>query len=330
MPHHRPIRGTSRRDLLRLSAAALAGGVLPVSCRPRGSRVGAPTPPPDFTVAFLTDPHVFVEKGAADGFSRAVRHALEQRPAPELVVTGGDLAFDVLRSDVEAADAQYDLFDRGLEGVEIPIHHTLGNHDLLGVYPESPLGADHPRYGKAYFLERYALERSYTSFDWEDWHFVILDTLDIIEVEDEATGATRGEYRGFVGAEQLAWLADDLAASAKPTVIIGHIPLFTNYVEWQRGTADGIPGRAAVVNSHEVARVLVEHPVRLVLAGHLHVVETFQYKGIEFANLGAVSGNWWNGLRDGFEEGYSLLEFRGDRVSWRYVDYGWEPPAEEA
>ena len=42
------------------------------------------------------------------------------------------------------------------------------------------------------------------------------------------------------------------------------------------------------------------------------------------ANLGAVSGNWWNGLRDGFEEGYSMLDFRGDQVNWRYVDYGWE------
>ena len=23
-------------------------------------------------------------------------------------------------------------------------------------------------------------------------------------------------------------------------------------------------------------------------------------------------------------EGYAVLEFRGDEVSWRYVDYGWE------
>lgn len=327
MPQHPPFPGTTRRHLLRLSAAALAAGVLPAGCRPRASSDAVTSSPPDFSVAFLSDPHVYAGKGAADGFSRAVRHALEQRPAPQLIVTGGDLAFDILRSDVESADAQYTLFDAGLEGVQVPVHHTLGNHDLLGVYPESPLGSEHPRWGKTYFLERYGLERPYASFDWEGWHFVILDTLDIVEVEDES-GTARGEYRGWVDAEQLAWLADDLAASARPTVVIGHIPLFTNYVEWQRGTAEGIPGRAAVVNAHEVAQILVEHPVRLVLAGHLHVVETFRFKGIEFANLGAVSGNWWDGLRDGFQEGYSLLEFRGDRVAWRYVDYGWEPPAE--
>jgi 3',5'-cyclic AMP phosphodiesterase CpdA len=324
----RPQR-TTRRHLLRLSAAACAGGVLPLGCRSGEPEAAVSRPPPDFTVAFLTDPHVFADKGAPDGFARSVRHALEQRPAPELIITGGDLAFDVLRTDVEAADAQYDLFERGLDGVRIPVHHTLGNHDLLGVYPESPLEPDHPRWGKAYFLERFGLERSYYSFDWEGWHFVVLDTLDTVEVEGE-NGAPREEYRGYVDAEQLAWLADDLAVAARPTIVIGHIPLFSNYWEWQRGTAEKIPDRLSVVNAHEVAKVLVEHPVRLVLAGHLHVIETFRYKGIELANLGAVSGNWWNGLRDGFQEGYSVLELRGDQVEWRYVDYGWEPPAEEA
>lgn len=331
-PRHRidrPIERPSRRHVLQLSAAALAGSMVPGGCRPGVRSEEGVEPPPDFTVAFLTDPHVYDQKGAPDGFARAVRHAVEQRPAPELIITGGDLAFDILRTDVAAADEQYSLFDRGLEGVAIPIRHTMGNHDLLGVYPESPLGPDSPQWGKVYFRERYGKGRTYDSFDWEGWHFVILDTLDIVEVEDES-GEVRGEYRGWVDAEQLAWLADDLAASAKPTVVVGHVPLFTNYFELLRGTAEAIPPGVAVVNANEVAPILLAHQVRLVLAGHLHIVETFRYKGVEFANLGAVSGNWWNGLRDGFQEGYSVLEFRGDQVRWRYIDYGWEPPAETA
>jgi 3',5'-cyclic AMP phosphodiesterase CpdA len=135
----------------------------------------------------------------------------------------------------------------------------------------------------------------------------------------------RGEhYRGWIDDEQLAWLEADLARAAAPTVVVGHIPLFSNYVEWNRGTSEGIPGHAVVVNSHRVAAIFEKHPVKLVLAGHLHVNETFQYKGIQFANVGAISGNWWRGLRDGFEEGYGLLEFRGEDVTLRYVDYGWE------
>jgi hypothetical protein len=45
---------------------------------------------------------------------------------------------------------------------------------------------------------------------------------------------------------------------------------------------------------------------------------------------GAVSGNRWRGARDGFEEGWALLELRGDEVSWRYMDCGWEVEEEAA
>jgi 3',5'-cyclic AMP phosphodiesterase CpdA len=237
----------------------------------------------------------------------------QSRP-PEAIITGGDLVFDVLEADRASADAQFDLFDQGVASLKVPIHHTIGNHDCYGVYENSGVAEDDPLFGKAYFRQRFGLERTYYSFDHEGWHFVVLDTI----------GLVGRKYRGWVDAEQLAWLADDLATAAKPTVVIGHVPLFSNYMEWTRGTSEGIPEGISVVNAHEVAAILVRHPVKLVLAGHLHIVETFSYKSIEFANLGAISGNWWDGPRDGFKEGYALLDFRGDEVSWRYIDYGWE------
>ncbi|HUP21685.1 MAG TPA: metallophosphoesterase [Thermoanaerobaculia bacterium] len=296
MLHGSAARGAARRPRARRGPPRARGGK------------------PDFTAAFLSDPHVFDQKEAARGFVDAVGHAMSPRRPPELLITGGDLAFDILETDRARADAQYDLFDRGLATVKVPVHHTIGNHDCLGVYESSGMSPTDPLYGKAYYQQRFGLEKPYHSFDHERWHFVILDTIGIVE---------RG-YRGFVDEEQLAWLADDLAAANRPTVVIGHIPLFSNYIEWRRGTEQGIPPGVAVVNSHQVAEILLRHPVKLALAGHLHIVETFRYKGIEFSNIGAVSGNWWDGLRDGFEEGYALLEFRGDEVSWSYVDYGWE------
>ena len=309
----------NRRDLLR--AAALGGGMLAgVGCRPKRPPTPAPASGPDFTVAFLTDPHVFAEKGAAQGTALAVEHAMAQSRAPELAITGGDLAFDILATGKEAADAQYDLFDDALSSLGVPVHHTLGNHDCFGVFEESGVALDDPLFGKGYFVDRFGLERPYYSFDHESWHFVVLDTLGI--------DAENRKYRGWVDQEQLDWLADDLLSSGKPTVVVGHIPLFSNFIEWMRGTADGIPERVSVVNSHQVASVLVDQNVKLVIAGHLHINESFHYKDITFANLGAVCGNWWNGQREGFEEGYSVLEFRGDNVSWRYIDYGWEVTAE--
>jgi len=309
----------TRRELLRIGALTAGAFSVPLvsnGCRP----TTVPSAPggPDFTVAFLTDMHVHAEQGAGEGFAKALRHAVDRPDRPAFVLSGGDQPFDILRTDVAAADAQYDLWDAALSGVPaIEIHPTLGNHDVLGLYPESPLDAGHPLFGKAYFLRRFGLERTYYSFDWEGWHFVVLDSI----------GIDGDEYLGSVDAEQIAWLRDDLAASGRPTVITTHIPLLTNYIELRRGTSEPIPPGVAIVNAHEVIAAIEDHPVKLVLGGHLHINESFRYKGTEYANVGAVSGNWWNGPRDGFEEGYARLDFRGDEVSWTYVDYGWEAQA---
>lgn len=307
----------SRRQLLKLgiTGAAVGSAASLVGCR--STSVGKPGPsPPDFSVAFLTDPHVFADKGAPRGCRSAFEHAVRHERPPELLITGGDLAFDIMETSREQADAQYDLFDRSLEGIDLPIHHTIGNHDCLGVAETGVVPVTDPLFGKEYFRRRFGLERLNYSFDHEGWHFVILDTI----------GIQGRSYRGWVDEEQIAWLDDDLAASGKPTVVIGHIPLFSNFIEWRKGTSEAIPAGVSVVNAHEVAKVLVKHPVKLVLAGHLHVNETFLYKGIEFANVGAVSGNWWDGIRDGFQEGYTFLSFRGNQVERLYVDYGWEVP----
>jgi 3',5'-cyclic AMP phosphodiesterase CpdA len=324
-------KALDRRQLLRLGvggAAGLAlGGLGSSAClRTEGpnaadtAKLAGAVPEPDWSAAFLTDPHVFAEKGAADGLAKAVDHLLSQPHKAELVVTGGDLAFDIMETDRAAADAQYDLFDSAIAGLKLEIHHTIGNHDCFGVSEQGVVVESDPLFGKKYFLERFGRAQPYTSFDHENWHFVILDTI----------GIEGRSYYGHVDQEQLDWLADDLAAAARPTVVIGHIPLFSNYIESVRGTAEGIPAGLAVVNAHEVLKVLLAHPVKLVLAGHLHVNEIFRYKGIEFANVGAISGNWWQGERDGFQEGYALLDFRGSEVQWRYVDYGWEVPLEAA
>jgi 3',5'-cyclic AMP phosphodiesterase CpdA len=312
----------TRRDALRLSAATGAGLLLPGfgpqaadaaatrAARKKSGRGGKP----DFSIAFLTDMHVHGDQGAPEGFARAVRTALDGPRAPEVLVTGGDLVMDILATGPAEADAQYALFDAQLASVRIPVHHTLGNHDMLGVYEKSGLEPSHPQYGKKYFTDRFKQDRAYKSFDHEGWHFVILDSLGIEE---------RG-YIGWIDEEQRAWLEDDLAAAAKPTVVFTHIPLWSNYIEIKRGIEEPIPHGVAIVNAHEVAPILQKSAVKLVLAGHLHVNETFTYKGIEYATVGAVSGNWWEGPRDGFEEGYARLEFRGDEVTWDYVDYGWQ------
>lgn len=310
----------TRRRFLRwgLTGAAAGSAATLLGCTPDGS-VNEDAGP-DFSIAFVTDPHVFADENAAAGFQQCIDHVTTHPAKPERIVVGGDLAFDIMETDQAAADAQYDLYDAVVAGVTIPVHPVVGNHDCLGVHKDGVVSAADPLFGKEYFRRRFSLERTYYSFDHEGWHFVVLDNV--------ALDGT--SYHGGVDPEQLAWLEDDLAASGKPSVVIGHLPFFSNFIEWRKGTAEGIPAQVQVVNAHEVAAILERHPVKLTLSGHLHVNETFVYKGITFANIGAVSGNWWKGLRDGFQEGYAMLSFRGDEVGFEYVDYGWEVAGEVA
>lgn len=155
----------TRRDLLRTGAMGAAAMALP--------RLGeAVEGPADFTVAFFTDTHVNGHKGAAEGLKRAVDHAMSRPQPPELLLTGGDLVMDILDTGVAAADRQYDLFDTAFDGVGVPVHHCLGNHDCLGVSAASPIHKGNPLFGKGYstvVAMHIPLFTSYWEFDfgWE-------------------------------------------------------------------------------------------------------------------------------------------------------------------
>ena len=94
-------------------------------------------------------------------------------------------------------------------------------------------------------------------------------------------------------------------------MVFTHIPLWSNFIEMMRGTEDPIPPAVSIVNAHKVAPILQKNNVKLVLAGHLHICETFTYKGVEYSTVGAVSGNWWKGAREGFEEGPGAFTCQG-------------------
>lgn len=267
----------------------------------------------DFSFAFFTDIHVQPEKNAVSGFQKAIRKANSLNP--DFVLTGGDLIMDALEVSYERAESLYDLYKDQSTRFTMPVFNTMGNHEVFGWYEKSGVKDDHPFFGKKLFEEK--IGKSFYSFDYKNWHFIILDSI----MRDEDGG-----YFGRVSEEQISWLKNDLSNvdPNTPIVISTHIPLISVMHQIRKGT-DQLPGRSLIiVNSKDVLDLFLEHNLKLVLQGHLHYREEIRINGITFISVGAVCGEWWDGPYQGFEEGFGLIKVKGDNFTFQYIDYGWE------
>lgn len=308
-----------RRAIVLPLALLLVFSLLSPGCKKEGK---------EFTFAFLTDIHIQPEKQAAEGMGQAIVEVNKLKP--DFVITGGDQIMDALSQSAERAGAQYGLFAETSAGFNMPVYNTIGNHEHFGWDEEnSGVNPEHSEFGKGMFLNRMGVvngqpsDKPYHSFDHKGWHFMILDSVGRRE---------SGNYYGFVDEAQMRWITEDLSKVDKktPICISVHIPFITAMTQLRSGsTAPNSPG-IVITNSKQVLGLYAGHNLKLVLQGHLHFLEDIYVNGIHFITGGAVSANWWDGPRNGMEEGFLLVECDGDSIEWEYVDFGWNvEPAEK-
>ncbi|TKB62774.1 MAG: metallophosphoesterase, partial [Mesorhizobium sp.] len=130
-------------------------------------------------------------------------------------------------------------------GAGFDVHYVPGEHDLID-----------DGNGQAY-LDRYGKGTKgagWYSFDQNGVHFIGL-----VNVVNLKAGGL-----GNLGADQLAWLADDLKAvtASTPIVVFAHIPLWAVYPEWGWGTDDAAQALALLKRFGSVT----------VLNGHIHQI----------------------------------------------------------
>jgi 3',5'-cyclic AMP phosphodiesterase CpdA len=120
------------------------------------------------------------------------------------------------------------------------VYYVPGEHDNATGDGKEYLA----RYGKG------AKGTGWYSFDHHGVHFVGL------------VNSAALEGMGKLGAEQLAWLKDDLSgrSASTPLVVFAHIPLWTVYQDWGWGTAD----------SEEALSYVRRFGSVTVLNGHIH------------------------------------------------------------
>lgn len=232
-----------RRDALRCMAWAGTGALWAMSGGVASSTmlVGKGTRAdvvPSFPFLQLSDSHVgFAKPANPDAratYREAVSKVIAMPEKPDFIIHTGDIT--QLSRDQEFDDADQILKEAGIQTFHVP-----GEHDMLD---EGNGKAFLARYGKG------SKGAGWFSFDHKGVHFVGL-----VNVADLKPGGA-----GRLGAEQIAWLAKDLAghASSTPIVIFAHIPLWMLYAEWGWGTDDAAQalthlrrfGSVTILNGH--------------------------------------------------------------------------------
>ena len=295
----------SRRSLLSLAAGTAAAHALP-----------APAHAPGFSFIFLTDSHTQPELDATHGTALAMQRARQIRGV-DFAIQGGDHVFDAAAVPRARATQLFDLYTKTEQDLGMPVHHTLGNHDVFGVYPANGIGPADPGYGRQMFTERFG--PSYYSFDHKGVHFIVLDSI----------GVTPKGWDPRIDAEQLTWLTKDLAAlrPRMPVIVSVHVPLVTAI-----GSYSPAKGRFVIpeyTNGPQVVDLLARYNTLGVLQGHTHINEIVVWRGIPFMTSGAVSGNWWHGPRWGTPEGITVCTVEGGKLTTRYEASGFQSVAPE-
>jgi len=183
----------------------------------------------------------------------------------------------------------------------------LGNHDIFGLYDKTGDAVNHPEFGKSMYESR--LAERYYSFDFRNWHFIILDSNGIKE---------DSKYFGYIDSVQAEWMKKDLEKLEKytPVVIVSHIPLISVERLVLVGFETGIPNTCLVTNAREIIKLIQPYNVKMILQGHSHFREDILYNGIHFISGGAVNGIGWN---EELEKGFLKINVSGEHFTYEHI-----------
>ena len=192
--------------------------------------------------AQVSDSHIGFAKEANPDVAGTLREAVAKLNAlpqpPAFVLHTGDIT-------QLAKASEFDTANEILKEVKTDrVLYVPGEHDVATDNGVSYL----QRYGKG------TKGNGWYSFDHKGVHFIGL-----VNVMNLKAGGL-----GSLGADQIAWLANDVRrlATSTPIVMFAHVPLWTVYPEWGWGTDDSEQALALVKRFGSVT----------VLNGHIHQI----------------------------------------------------------
>jgi 3',5'-cyclic-AMP phosphodiesterase len=236
--------GVDRRGFLRCMAWAgtgawfvMEGGILKSYALSTAERVASPG---QLSFVQISDSHMGFNKAANPDVVGTLKTAVDKINAlavpPEFMLHTGDISH-------LSKPEEFDTVDQILKGASArDVFFVPGEHDVLDDDGSQYL----ERYGKG------AKGAGWYSFDKKGVHFIGL-----VNVLNLKAGGL-----GTLGAEQLAWLQDDVVhlKHSTPIVVFAHIPLWSVYPQWGWGTED----------SAQALSLLRKFGSVTVLNGHIH------------------------------------------------------------
>lgn len=199
----------------------------------------------DFTFIHLTDLHITAtEADHVNGqypvhkLHRVLARIYAMEITPAFLLITGDLVNN-------GQPAEYEMFKAvlpELQSLGVPIFLGMGNHDARGPFRQIILGEENGNAQQPYYYSRE------------------IDGVNVIMLDSQIPG----EVPGYLDAEQLAWLATELA---KP-VVVGHL-LALHHPPVNSTVA--LLDTMMLTNPAELAAVLADHDNILgILSGHIH------------------------------------------------------------
>lgn len=236
----------NRRQILRTLAA---GTVLPLPI--------AATPSSNsqkLRIGLITDIHKDIIHDA-DTRLKAFVDAMNQEKA-DAVIQLGDFCIP------KPANRPFLESFNGFAG---PKYHVIGNHEMDGGFKREDVVAF------------FGMPQRYYSFDLGSCHFIVLDANDMPE-------GWKGGYPAHLAADQVAWLAKDLAATELNTFIFSHQSLeHPSCIDNQEDVRKIIAGARNAEGKQKVAACF---------NGHWHIDHARRIDGIPYIHLNSASYFW--------------------------------------
>ena len=263
----------------------------------------------------LGDPHlpVRVEKHPDKAKRQAIVAAklraiadINSWPDVDSIAVVGDI---VARYSIPS---EYDFIRQYFSSVKVPLYVIDGNHDIL--YEDEPNengklvkgDAESRRRKLQHFCEFWQLSKPYYSLELGGCHLIFL--------------ATEGPLPTQIGAEQFAWLKNDLTEHPQSTLIFFHGPLMGTLLNYN----NSVNKKSTVAQPvNELHDLLMSNPqVRLWISGHTHTPATNDsFAAPEINMYGSRIMNIHNSDMDSKHIWTNSLYIYGDHIDIRTFDH---------